>query len=337
MPRNRYVPRHTRVAADERNTAVRISVQIEGGRGLTWPAWQRLVREVEAMGFAGLYCCDHFTGTAPPDLPSLEVMTAMTYAASHSTRMALGTLVAPVSWRDPVMLARQAMAIDDLSGGRFVLGVGAGWNEREHALFGYPLGDIPARMARFAEALAVMTRLIRDDAPQTFDGAYYQLREATLLPRPQRPTPVMVGGSGPRRTLPLVARYADSWNASGMTADEVRERNVLLDTLLRAEGRQPRDVRRTMMKAIICGRDAAEYEGRLRGLRTGTHADTPQEELLAHARTRMKAIVGTPEEVVIQVRAYAEAGIEEIMAQFLVVDDHEGLRVLAEDVLPHVS
>ncbi len=316
---------------------MRLSVQIEGGRGLTWPAWKLLVREVEAMGFAGLYCCDHFTGTAPPDEPSLEVMTAMAYAASHTGRVALGTLVAPVSWRDPVMLARQAMAIDDLSGGRFVLGVGAGWNEREHAMFGYPLGDIPVRMARFTEALEVMTRLVRDAPPQSFAGEYYQLRDAVLLPRPGRPTPIMIGGSGPQRTLPLVARYADSWNASGMNADEVRERNGLLDAQIEKAGRAPGDVERTLMKAIFCGRDAAEYEARMRGLRTGANATASHEELLAHARTRMKAIVGTPGDVVRQIRAYEDAGIDEIMAQFLVVDDLDGLRVLADEVLPHVG
>lgn len=312
---------------------MKISVQIEGAQGLTWPTWQTLVREVGALPFAGLYCCDHFANAAPPDYFSLEVMTAMTYAASHSERVELGTLVAPVSWRDPVMLARQAMAIDDLAGGRFVLGVGAGWNQREHAMFGYPLGDIPTRLARFTEALEVMTRLIRSDAAETFDGEFYHLHEATLLPRPRRRTPVMVGGSGPRRTLPLVARYADIWNASGMAADEVKERNGLLDDLVVKAGRQPGDVKRTMMKAIFCGRNEAEYEGRLRGLRRqqGT-PDVAQKELLD--RMRPRAIVGTPEEVAEQIRALGEAGVEEIMAQFLVVDDLDGVRALGEEVVP---
>jgi len=292
------------------------------------------VREVNALGFAGLYCCDHFANPAPPDHDSLEVMTTMTYAATRSEHIALGTLVAPVSWRDPVMLARQAMAIDDLSGGRFILGVGAGWNEREHAMFGYPLGDIPTRMARFTEALEVMTRLIRREEPQTFTGRFSQLHEATLQPRPGRHTPVMIGGSGPKRTLPLVARYADIWNATG-SVDEVRERNALLDTLLTEAGRAPGAVKRTAMKGIFCGRDAAEYEGRLRGVRSQAgNAETPQGELLDRARTKSKAIVGTPEEVAEQIRAYGDAGIEEIMAQFLVVDDLDGLRILARDVLP---
>ena len=314
---------------------MQLSVQIEGAQGLTWPLWAALVHEVETLGFAGLYCCDHFANAAPPDNAALEVMSAMVYAASHSTRMALGTLVAPVTWRDPVMLTRQAMAIDDLSGGRFVLGVGAGWNEREHAMFGYPLGDIPTRVARFTEALEVLTRLIRRDDPQTFEGAFYRLRDATLLPRPRRQTPVLVGGSGPKRTLPLVARYADRWNASGLTAAEARERNAVLDQLLEEEGRQPGAVQRTMMKAIVCGRSEAEYEERLRGLRRQSgNADLPQGDLLERVRTRSKGIVGTPPEVAEQIRAYAEAGIEEIMAQFFVVDDLDGLRVLAEEVLP---
>lgn len=312
---------------------IQISVQIEGAQGLTWPAWKTLVREVEAMGFAGLYCCDHFANPASPDYDSLEVMTAMAYAAGHSERMTLGTLVAPVSWRDPVMLARQAMAIDDLSGGRFILGVGAGWNEREHAMFGYPLGDIPTRMARFTEALEVMTRLIRSDAAETFDGAFYHLHDATLLPRPGRRTPVMVGGSGPRRTLPLVAKYADIWNGGGATPDEVRERNAVLDGLIVKEGRVPGDVKRTMMKAIVCGRSEAEFEARLRGPRRNpANAALSTAELLDRARARW--IIGAPDEVVAQIRAFGEAGVEEIMAQFLVVDDIDGLRIIADEVLP---
>jgi alkanesulfonate monooxygenase SsuD/methylene tetrahydromethanopterin reductase-like flavin-dependent oxidoreductase (luciferase family) len=315
---------------------MKLSVQIEGAQGLTWPMWKTLVRDVEALGFDGLYCCDHFANPAPPDFDSLEVMTAMAYAASHSERMELGLLVAPVSWRDPVMLARQGMAIDDLSGGRFILGVGAGWNEREHAMFGYPLGDRPTRIARFTEALEVMTRLIRTDTPQTFAGKYYQLNEARLLPHPQRHTPVMVGGSGPKKTMPLVAKYADIWNGGGMNPDEVRERNATLDALLAKQGRQPGDVKRTMMKGIFCGRDEAEYEGRLRGARRSpANAELPQAELLDKLRGN-KAIVGTPDEVVAQLRAYADAGVEEIMAQFLVVDDLDGIRILGEEVLPRL-
>jgi F420-dependent oxidoreductase-like protein len=311
---------------------VQLSVQIEGAQGLTWPIWQRLVRDVEALGFTGLYCCDHFANAAPPDYDSLEVMTAMTWAASNSQRIELGTLVCPVSWRDPVMLARQAMAIDDLSGGRFVLGIGAGWNQREHNMFGYPLGDVRERMDRLTEGTEVITRLIRNDDPQTFEGTFFQLHEATLLPRPQQHTRVMIGGSGPKRTFPLVARYADVWNAGG-SLDEMGERNAVLDDMIAKEGRNPRDVKRTMMKAIVCGRDDAEYGARLRGPRRNpANANVSTQDLLGRVRDRW--IVGTPQEVADQIRAFGEAGVEEIMAQFLVTDDFDGIRVLGEEVLP---
>jgi alkanesulfonate monooxygenase SsuD/methylene tetrahydromethanopterin reductase-like flavin-dependent oxidoreductase (luciferase family) len=122
-----------------------------------------------------------------------------------------------------------------------------------------------------------------------------------------------------------------------MTPDEVRKRNALLDDLIVKQGRAPGDVKRTMMKAIFCGRNEAEYEARLRGPRRNPANDgVPTGELLDGIRTRTKAIIGTPDEVVAQIQSYADAGIEEIMAQFLVVDDLDGLRVLAEEVLPRL-
>src|SRR5512138_3737515 len=180
---------------------------IEGQDGLTWPRWQRLASEVEQLGFAGLFRSDHFTNAGPPDKESLELVVSLAYLASGTNRIHFGSLVAPFSFRDPAMLARQAAAIDDLSGGRLILGVGAGWNEREHTLFGYALGDVPTRMARMQEGLEVVTRLLRGDEPVISEGRFYQLRGAMLLPRPQRPggPAIMIGGNGPKRTLPLVA------------------------------------------------------------------------------------------------------------------------------------
>jgi alkanesulfonate monooxygenase SsuD/methylene tetrahydromethanopterin reductase-like flavin-dependent oxidoreductase (luciferase family) len=156
---------------------IAISIMIEGQQGLTWPRWRRLAEEVEALGFAGLFRSDHFTDAQPPSRDSLETVVSLGYLASATRRIHFGPLVAPVSFRDPVMLARQAAAIDDLSDGRLILGLGAGWQEREHALFGYELGDVPTRMARFAEALEVTARLLRDEAPAPFDGRFYKLRE----------------------------------------------------------------------------------------------------------------------------------------------------------------
>src|SRR5579884_3563275 len=218
---------------------VDISIMIEGQQGLTWPRWQRLASEVEALGFAGLFRSDHFTDPTPPDKDSLEMIVSETYLASHTQRIHFGPMVAPISFREPTLLARQAAAIDDLSGGRFILGLGAGWQEREHTLFGHNLSDLATRMARFEEGIQVVTSLLRSDEPVTFEGKYFQLRGATLLPRPQRPggPRILIGGNGPKRTLPLAARYADVWNGVFRTPAEYRELNTRLDTLLQKAGR----------------------------------------------------------------------------------------------------
>jgi alkanesulfonate monooxygenase SsuD/methylene tetrahydromethanopterin reductase-like flavin-dependent oxidoreductase (luciferase family) len=155
-----------------------ISIQVEGQNGLTWGRWIALATEVEELGFAGLFRSDHFTNGRGPALDSLELIVSLTWLAANTRRIHFGSLVAPLSFRDPRMLARQAAALDDLSGGRMILGLGAGWQEREHTTFGYDLGDIPTRMARFAEGLDLVTRLLRDDEPVTFDGEYFQTRAA---------------------------------------------------------------------------------------------------------------------------------------------------------------
>src|SRR6516162_1499347 len=119
---------------------VAISIQIEGQNGLTWPHWKQLVNEIENLGFAGLFRSDHFTDAHPPDQDSLEMIVSLAYLADHTQDIHFGPLVAPLSLRQPTLLARQAVALDDLSSGRMILGIGAGWQEREHIVFGYTLG-----------------------------------------------------------------------------------------------------------------------------------------------------------------------------------------------------
>jgi F420-dependent oxidoreductase-like protein len=225
-----------------------VSLMIEGQMGLTWPRWKRLVADAEELGFAGLYRSDHFQNPRPPDQEALEMVTSLTYVATATSRIRFGPMVAPVSFRDPVQLARQAAAIDDLSGGRFVLGMGAGWMEREHDAFGYDLLGVADRFRRLEEALQVVRGLLTADRPFSFEGRFYRLHEAPLLPRPERAggPPILVGGNGPRRSLPLAARYANVWNGIG-ALDGLRERNETLDRLLEAHGRAPSDVKRTVM------------------------------------------------------------------------------------------
>jgi F420-dependent oxidoreductase-like protein len=296
-----------------------ISIMIEGQNGLTWPRWQRIARAVEDLGFAGLFRSDHFTNAAPPDRESLELWTSLTWLAVNTSRLRFGPLVTPCSFRHPVMTARMATAVDELSGGRLTLGLGAGWQEREHANYGFELLPLRARFDRFAESVEIITRLLEGTEPLTFAGEHYQLRDAVLLPRPRsgRP-PILVGGNGVHRTLPLAARYAVEWNATFQTPARWRELNRRLDVLLQRRGRDPATVRRSMMTGLVFGRHQREVE----------------EKLYTRGRTREEmrgrgVVVGTADEIVEQLAALGGAGLQEIMLQWLDLDDLDALQALA--------
>lgn len=301
-----------------------INIMIEAQNGVNWERWQRLLLTVEACGFDGLYRSDHFTNGSPPDRDSLEAWVSLTWVASHTQRIQFGTLVSPAAFRHPAMLARMAAAVDDLSNGRLRLGLGAGWQEREHTHFGLPLLAIPERFARFEEYLTVVTRLLSSDQPVDFQGSFYTLQEALLLPRPQRKggPPLTIGGNGPVRTLPLVARFADEWNCFWQHEARRRELNARLDALLAAQGRSPADVRRTMMTGLLFARDDTDLKRKL------DQKKTTLAEALASPQ-----VVGTPSMVRDQCAALAEHGLDGLMLQWMEVDDLQGLEQFARAVL----
>ncbi len=305
-----------------------VAIMIEGQHGLNWQRWQRMAQAVEALGFTGLYRSDHFTDPNPPDRDSLELWVSLTWLASHTSRIEFGPLVTPVSFRDPVLTARMGAQVDDLSGGRLTLGLGAGWQEREHHMFGYDLLDPQRRFDRFEEGLHVITRLLQSEEPVDFDGAYYHLRQAILLPRPQRPggPPILIGGNGPRRTLPLVARHADHWNGVFITGTRFAALNSRLDALLKAEGRQPGEVKRSLMTQVVFGRDQAELD-----------ALVAQKAAPADALREKGLIVGTASQVVDQLAALEAVDVQRIMLQWLALDDLDRLEALAHSVLPQVQ
>jgi alkanesulfonate monooxygenase SsuD/methylene tetrahydromethanopterin reductase-like flavin-dependent oxidoreductase (luciferase family) len=317
---------------------VALSVQIEIGGGLSWERWKRIVPLVDRLGYKGLYICDHYyAGDGFPD--SIEINLAFAYLATQSARLEFGSLVAPVSFRDPRFLIRQAMHLDNLSGGRMILGVGAGWNEREHKSFGYELGDKRTRMNRLAEALEVMTLLARHEEPVSFDGKFYRLENAKIMPRAARSNGprIMVGGAGPQRTLPLTARYADQWNTGGRSPEAFKEASTLLDDLVVKAGRRPGDVRRTLMVQVICYRNDADLAGRVRHLAEREPDASPKALLDGLLSRSPNVIAGPPDQVLERIAAYGAVGVQEIMVQRMDLDDDEGLQVIAEEVLPKLG
>ena len=306
---------------------IEIAIMIEGQNGLNWTRWKRMAQAVEDLGFAGLYRSDHYTNSKPPDLDSLELWVSLTWLASDTNRIQFGPLVSPLSFRHPTLTARMAAAVDDLSGGRLVLGLGAGWQEREHNNYGWDLMDIQRRFARFEEGLQVISGLLERDESFDFEGKHYRLQDAILLPRPERPggPPILIGGNGPNYTLPLVARFADEWNALFIPPEEFMQLNSRLDEMLVAEGRSPADVRRSMMTGCVFGRDQAEVDQKV--------ADRTNGEKSAADLRQRGLVVGTAAQILDQLAALEAAGVQRVMLQWLDLDDIAGLEAMAKGII----
>lgn len=303
-----------------------IGIMIEGQDGLNWARWQRLLQTAEDCGYQCVFRSDHFTNPVGEDKDSLELWISLAYAASHTSRIEFGPLVAPVTFRHPSMNARYAAAVDDLSGGRLVLGLGAGWQEREHRKFGIAFHDFPRRYAMLEEALELTRLLLRSDAPSDYQGAHYQLADAILLPRPARAggPPILIGGNGRKKTLPLAAKYADEWNAVYVDLPTYRELRALMEGYLQEQDRAADSLKYSLMTRVIYRPTQAQLDSHL-------HDSGITDETISEGRM----IVGTAAEVVDQIAAQAEAGVERIMLQWMELDDTENLELLARDVLPH--
>jgi F420-dependent oxidoreductase-like protein len=299
-----------------------IAIMLEGQNGLNWPRFQRIARAVDDLGFAGLFRSDHFTNAEPPDIDSLELWVSLTWLASHTRNIEFGPMVSPVSFRNPVFTARMGKDVDDLSGGRLVLGVGAGWQVREHRNFGFDLLEVGPRLDRFEEGLEVISRLLHSDTPVDFEGDYYQLHEAILLPRPQRPggPRLLIGGNGPQRTLPLAARFAEEWNGVFVPASRYADLNKQLDKLIEQQGREPQRVRRSIMTNVLFGRDDAEVKRKV--------GDRDMAALQSRG-----VLVGTKGALQDQLGALAEAGAQRALLQWLDLEDIDGLEALAHAIL----
>ena len=306
---------------------MQIGLMLEGQNGLNWPRWQKILQVAEDSGYQSVFRSDHYTNTQPPDMDSLELWVSLTYAASHTKRIEFGPMVAPITFRHPAMTIRMAAQVDDLSDGRLVLGLGAGWNEREHNDFGVPFYDRKTRFDMLEDALEMTTRLFNSDEPVSYEGKHFSLNNVVLLPRPERPggPPILIGGKGPKRTLPLTAKYANEWNVAFCPIDEFKEKNALLDELVKQEGRQPEDVQRSVFSNAVFGKSDTDLRAKLdeRGMTTD---ELWQENGIT---------AGTTQEFTERLGRWQEAGVERLLLQWIDLDDIEGLEMIARDILPH--
>ena len=220
---------------------MKLGIMIEGQEGLTLDGWTRIASVVEDLGYESLWRSDHFLSLMDGGRSAPETWTTLTQAALETRRIRFGPLVSPMTFRHPSMLIRMATVVDRLSGGRLVLGVGAGWNEREHQAYGITFPSARDRVDMLGEALELM-RLLETQERATFRGRFYRLEEAPFEPKPlQGHIPVLIGTAG-KRMLRHVARYADLWDG-GEDAEAYAANAARLSVLCREIGRDPSEIR----------------------------------------------------------------------------------------------
>ena len=220
---------------------MRLCLMIEGQEGVSWDDWVALARACEEHGFEALFRSDHYGPVvAEEERGSLDAWATLAGLAAVTSTLRLGTLVSPATFRHPSVLAKSAVTVDQISGGRVEVGLGAGWNQAEHERYGFPFPPMRERMDIFAEQLEIVHRQWKSE-PFSFEGEHYRLTDSDPRPKPvQQPhPPLIVGGSGRSRSVALAARWADEYNAVSATADECRALRERIAEACAREGREP--------------------------------------------------------------------------------------------------
>jgi F420-dependent oxidoreductase-like protein len=294
--------------------AMKLRIFIEPQLGADYVTQARVAVATEELGFDAFFRSDHFlTMNGKRGLPG-----------PTDSWVTLGTMVTAATFRLPGPLAIAVAQVDQMSGGRIDLGLGAGWYEAEHAAYGIPFPSVKERFDRLEEQLAIITGLWETPPGQTFSfpGTYYQLTDSPALPKPaQRPRPpVILGGSGPRRTPRLAARYADEFNVPfSDLADTAAGFGRVRDACAEA-GRDPSSIRFSAAQTVCCGKDDAEVARRAAAI------GRPAADLFA----------GTPAQIVDKIGEFGQAGTETFYLQVIDMTDLDHLELLASDVLPQV-
>jgi F420-dependent oxidoreductase-like protein len=301
----------------------------EPQQGASYATLRAVALAAEELGFDAFFRSDHYLAMGQAGLPGpTDAWATLAALAVETRRIRLGTLVTAATFRLPGPLAITVAQVDQMSGGRVELGLGAGWFEAEHAAYGIPFPALGERFDRLEEQLAIITGLWETTAGATFSyaGTHYQLTDSPALPKPaQRPRPpVIVGGSGARRTPRLAAAFADEYNVAFNSVADTAAAFARVREACEAAGRDPSSLTYSVAQTVCCGKDEAEFRRRAAAIGRGADA------MLA------VGVTGTPGEVAAKIGEYAEIGAERVYLQVLDLTDLDHLALIASDVAPQV-
>jgi F420-dependent oxidoreductase-like protein len=316
---------------------VRFALMTEPQMGLTYAEQLAVVQRAEAGGFETFFRSDHYESfPGESDQPTTDAWAVLAGLARDTTRIGLGALVSPVTFRTPGNFAKLAVTVDEMSGGRIEVGVGAGWHEAEHRRHGFPFPDIKERADMLEETLQVLRGLWEGPDGWSFNGEHYTIADSFFRPKPAslpgregRPIRIVTGGQGSPRAYRIAARHADEFNLSSTSPDLATEKYAKLDDACRAIGRDPSTLAHSAMVGLLIGRTDAEVKEREQAILAafgGSDADS--EEWLDARRPRW--IYGTPDEARSRLRQFAEAGVQRLMLQDFLARDLEMIDLAAE-------
>lgn len=302
---------------------------------LTWDRWRHVCRLVERLGFDSLFRSDHYFNGEQKD--AIDVFLSFVLAAEETDRIRFGPLVTPVTFREPVNVGRMAQQLDALADGRFVLGVGAGWFPDEHRVYGLDFPPAPERYDRLTEALELLHELWYSNAG-TYRGTYYRLDGTDSRPHPPAGRPkILIGGTGPRRTLRLAAAHAAEWNATPLDPTRYGKAAAVLERHCEDVGRDPAGIRRSMLLFAAIGPDRAAIErDRDRYLAMISPVGRPM-TLDAAAAAGRAPWEGSVEQLVDHLGRLRDLGLDEVVFEHFCHEDDVIPEWLAAEVLPRVA
>jgi F420-dependent oxidoreductase-like protein len=313
---------------------MRVALMIEGQEDVGWDDWQAVAEACERGGFDALFRSDHYVSVEDRrERGSLDAWGTICGLAATTSRIKLGTLVSPVTFRHPSVLAKLAVTADHISGGgRIELGMGAGWWEVEHRLYGFPFPPTADRLRILAEQLEIVRREWMDGR-FSFDGDHYRIEDLDAAPKPSRPPRLIIGGRAGPRSAELAARWADEYNTVFATPEECASRRRAIGEAAEGIGRDPADLAFSLMTGCIVGSDGGQVRERARRLaerRDGPGVD-PDEFLDAVPESW---VVGDVGQVTEQLRELHAAGVDRVMLQDLLFRDIEMIDLIGREVIP---
>ncbi len=310
---------------------------IEGQEDVTWEDWRAIAAACEEHGVGTLFRSDHYLSVDDRrERGSLDAWTTIAALAAITTRLRLGTMVSPTTFRHPAVLAKAVVTADHVSGGRVELGIGAGWWEREHEAYGIPLPEIGPRLDALEEQLRLIPRHW-EPGPFSFEGEYYSAKNLDALPKPvQQPRPPLIlGGKGGPRSLRLAARHVDEYNTVMSTVEEIADVRKRLNEACEAEDRDPSSLPLSMMTGWLVAADREELRDRAARLARWKGQGEDGDAFLADLRKA--TIAGAVPEALEQLQELEQAGLARLMAQHLLHRDLDAIELLGREVIPALA